>query len=465
MKHYARLISSVLIAASILLSGTVLFSSAIHRVSTTHAAKGTVTGSIGSSPSSGPVGATVAVNGSGWSEQDGTQVYFGYLIGSFCTIVPDAQIGTISAGAFSGWFRWPDGMPLGTYTVCANIENTTATANTYTLLSVSAPQIALSATTLVENQQVTITGSNYFPEGSTVVLAWQAMNGNIDFSINPAISASDGTFSSVFTVPITTLPGGSYMIVATVGGGQPPTLSSSATFTYNAPVHNTSPTPSPKPDPTPTTKPSPTAIATIGVTPTATTMPTSTTPVVTQNPGSGQTPTTNTTTNTTGIADNTSNTSGTTTPDQSSNEFQIAGIVGALVLLFVILAIVLLVKRRRASTKTKMAEANPSVTPAMTGTPPWVLPSNNAFAMPVYAGQVPLSVINSSPSVGKQAGPYSTIEPSSYRQVLQPLAEASAGPGVNDPLPDLHDPALEAIKRQAQMGLFAAPKLRRDERV
>jgi hypothetical protein len=127
-------------------------------------------GTVQSSPSSGPVGAIITVSGAGWPEADGTQVSFGYMIADNCSTVADSQVGTLSGGSFSGWFRWPVGTVLTTYTVCAIIGSQTAPANTtYTVLSLSAPQVAISPLTLTAGTQATITGSNYFPAGTKFV--------------------------------------------------------------------------------------------------------------------------------------------------------------------------------------------------------------------------------------------------------------------------------------------------------
>ena len=119
-----------------------------------------ITATVSSSPSAGPVGTTISVSGSDWNEADGTPVSFGYEAGSTCSIVTDAQNGSITGGSFSGWFRWPSGTPLGTYQVCAVIENTMAVAGSFSLLSSSPPAVAISPSTLAPGTRATITASN-----------------------------------------------------------------------------------------------------------------------------------------------------------------------------------------------------------------------------------------------------------------------------------------------------------------
>src|SRR5258707_554902 len=161
MKHGARFTRVVLFVVGIMSCLAVLFFMALHFILPAHASRATVSASVESSPSSGPVGTTITVSGSGWMEPDGTQVFIGYMTGSSCLHVTNSQTGTLTGGNFSGWFHWPQGTPLGTYTVCADDGTTTVTDNTFTVLSASAAQISISPTTLPVGQQATITGSNF----------------------------------------------------------------------------------------------------------------------------------------------------------------------------------------------------------------------------------------------------------------------------------------------------------------
>ena len=144
MKYSARLMSSVCVTTSVVFCLAALFYSTTHFVTRVHAERALTTGSVSSSPTSGPVGATISVSGSGWSEPDGEQVSLGYMIAAFCSTVPDSQASTFKSGSFSGTLHLPSGTPLGTYSICANFGSTTATANTYTVLTESSPQISIS---------------------------------------------------------------------------------------------------------------------------------------------------------------------------------------------------------------------------------------------------------------------------------------------------------------------------------
>ncbi len=459
MKHGTRLASSVCLAIGVVLCLTTLFYSSTHAISPAHATR-VITGSVVSSPSSGPVGVTIAISGSGLPDPDGEQVSFGYMIAFYCSIVPDSHAGTLLGGSFSGWLRWPNGTPLGIYTVCATFGSTTAPASTYTVLSGSAPQVSISPSILTVGTQATVTGSNYYPAGTTVQLSWETVNGGVNFGISPAISTSNGSISRTFVVPTTSLASGSYKIVAVVGGGQPPTLSSSATFTYNAPVPAPSPTSSPGPDPTPTRQLSPTATATVVASPIVTPTIGSTPSTGSPNTNTGQTPTSSTT----------------TTSNQPTSILLIVGGTGFLVLLTAILIIVLLIRRKKARSKRMMREVgsptnglltwqNGQIGNAVPGNMPF--PMNNTSDTPMPPWPVPPANGGSisPPHLGMQSTPLSPqqLQVSPYVHLLQQPNGGSTGL-VNDHATIApNDSNFEAIKRQAQMGLFAIPGQRRNE--
>jgi hypothetical protein len=410
------------------------------------------------------VGAIIAISGSGLPGPDGEQVSFGYMIATYCYIVPDSQTGTLQSGSFSGWFRWPNGTPLGTYMVCATFGNTTVQASNYTVQSKSPPQISISPAKLTAGTQATITGSNFYPAGSTVQLSWETVNGSVNFGISSAISNSNGSFSRTFLVPATTLASGSYKIVAVAGGGQPPTLSSSTTLTYNAPVPTPSPSPSPKPTPTPD------PIPTRPLSPTVT-APVVSSPVVT--PTLGSTPSTRSLNTNTG---QTPTSSAITSSLPSTRVILLVGGASFLALSTVILFIVLLARRKKARSKRKIGElespANGLVTwqdgqigNAVPGNMP--IPMNNALNSPMPTWLVPPINDGStgSPPLGMQSTPSSPqqFQISPYIHLLHPPDRGSMGHGIEYNTSALNDPDIEAIKKQAQLGLFAIPGQRRDE--
>ncbi len=478
MKLGARAVSIACLASAMLCLGS-LFYEAIHHVSPSYATGETDSESVESSPSSGPVGATIAVRGSGWPDADGEQVSFGFIVASSCSIVPNSQRGKLNGGSFSGWFRWPGGTQLDTYTVCAVFGSTTAIASTYTVLSESAPHVSISPIVLTAGKHATITGSNYFPAGITVQLFWKTVNGGVVFRINPVVSNSNGSISKTFTVPTTKLVSGSYMIIADFGKGQPPSLSSSVTFTYHAPSGTPPPTPGPRPDATPIQNSFSTVTATTGTTPTSA----STTPAVSQKADEGQTPPTNTT----------GNPGGTKTTNQPSSIIPIVVAVGSLVLLLAIPGALLLVRRKIARSRragdippsaglTKSSGLSWKNGQRSSSTPGNAMPTpmNSGLntpgsawsAAPAYSGSIiPVSMghevhpINGrSPTVTQsvQSSP-NEMQFTPYTYLLQQSAGRSTGPVDNDSTRAPYDPTLEALKRQVQVGLFVAPRQRRNE--
>jgi hypothetical protein len=468
MKHGSRLANSICLATGVILCLAIWFYASTHAISPAHAASKNISGSVVSSPSAGPVGAIIAISGSDLPGPDEEQVSFGYMIETYCYIVPDFQAGTLHSGSFSGWLRWPNGTTLGTYTVCAKFGSLTVQANNYTVLSESAPQISISPSILTAGTQATITGSNYNPAGSSVQLSWETGNGSANFSISSAVSNSNGSFSKTFVVPATTLVSGSYKIVAVSGGGQPATLSSSATLTYNAPVPT--PTPSPSPTSNPTSNPTPTPVPTRPLSATAT-APVAASPMVT--PTVGSTPSTASPHTNTG---QTPTASTARTSHTSTGVLLLVGGTSFLALLTAIFAIVLLARRKKARSKSMMRELefpangppnwqNGKIGNAVPGNMPF--PTNHTSNASMSPLLVPLANNGpiSPPPLGMQSTPSSQEQSlvSPYTHLLHPPDGGSAGPVNDHNTSAFNDPNFEAIKRQAQMGLFAMPGQRRNE--
>jgi hypothetical protein len=430
---------------------TLLTSTAGKQVTATANAPATrepLTGSVNSCPASGPVGATISVSSSGWSEPDGEQVSLGYMIASYCSIVSDAQTSTFKSGSFSGWLHLPNGTPLGTYSICATFGSTTAVANTYTVLTEASPQIRISLSTQTGVPQATITGSNYFPAGTTVNLFWETTNGSVLFTITPAVSNSNGLISRTYRIP-TTVASGSYKIVANVGGQQP-TLSSSVTFTYNTltPTPTPSPTPLPASDPTPTQHLSPTAVTTAVATPILTPTIGATMPVGSQHTNTGQTPSSGTTSNT-------------SSTKQPTRIVIIGSIIGSFVLLATILIIVLFIRRKKARSVHIAATVGSTLSSPMT----W---QNNQVGSSA-PGSMPYPMNNGSMTVSPPWPVASTppspqkLQISPYAHLLQQPEGGSSGLTSEPTKMTSDDPNIESIKRQVQMGLFATPGNRRDD--
>jgi hypothetical protein len=495
-------VSTLLLAAFLLATHTF--------TSSARAENGVVTGNLGSSPSSGPAGATITVSGSNWSEPDGTTVDFGYFVGSVCSVVTDSQPGTFSSGSFQGWFRWPQGTSLGTFSVCTIIGSSTVTAGSYTILSSSTPSVAISPGTLSEREHVTVTAQNYYPTGTNVTFYWATTSNQIEFELSAAASDANGTATIGLSVPITSLSSGNYLVEALAGGGTPPALFASSGFTYSAPVVPPSPTPKPSPSPalspTPTQNPSPTATPAASVTPTtgATGTPGVTptqsgTGTGTLTPVAGTTPTSATTTSTSGGTNSTS-------PGKSNHDLLIAGILGGLAVLITALAVAFMLRRRGKNKLAQISASTPQNAgfPGMTGGPTAAFPMPGMMSPPgsntplpgmpgagygqvpplpvspmqpavpaVPAVPAPVPVLVGSGHAGAQsaqgmqeASPAQAPLP--YRSLLRPLTpppvndptalQGNATPGtspVYTPLPQ--NPELDALRRQIQTGMFVQP--------
>jgi len=216
---------------------------------------------------------------------------------------------------------------------------------------------------------------------------------------------------------------------------------------------------------------SPTAAATKGTTPSVG----STAPAATQNPTTSQTPVLNTTSN------DSSNTGGTTPLNQPGNVLLITGVIGSLVLLIALLAIVLLIRHKKARSRKMIRRATPAAGLNTNGVSPWqnglsaspplwngmpgqFSPASAWVAPPVNGGQA-VSTNNGAPHGGTKAAPPSS-KPLPFTPYTQLLQQSVGGGSVDTGKPVLvpYDPTLEAMKRQAQIGLFAVPGQHGDER-
>ncbi|WP_238321126.1 hypothetical protein [Thermogemmatispora carboxidivorans] len=222
-------------------------------------------GTLSSSPSSGPAGTVITVSGSGWTQlSDGTQVSLGYsqqdcLLGY--TPASNSQPGTVEGGSFSGWLVLPGSLAPGTYKICAIIQATPILAGSYTLLSSTPPKLSISPTQVTAGQTATVTGSNFLPGGTQVTLVLQASGAT--FSLGSVTSDGQGNFTRNITIPNGLA--GPAQIKASAGNGSPAPISASVSFTINAaPIPDStsvpSATPTTLPSPTPTHTPTPTSV-------------------------------------------------------------------------------------------------------------------------------------------------------------------------------------------------------------
>ncbi len=440
-----------------------------------------VSGSISSFPTGGQAGTQITVAGSGWTGADGTPVTFGYeaTVNSSCTIVTDArnQNGSLSNGSFSGWFYWPAGTALSTYPVCAVIGTTPATtmavAGNFSVFSSTPPTVSIAPSTLSPNIQATVTASNYYPAGMQVNFLWMSGNTVVD-TLNSATSDTNGIAVLNFTVPSLSIASGSYSINASVGSGQSAMLPSSTSFTYNAPIVPPSPTPRPSPSPSPKPSPAPSPAATPGVTPTATTAAsatatTGTTPTASASPGasptvaSGQVPTTGGAT----PGNNDGSNPGAPTTS-SSGKTALLGVGLAVLLLGLLLAgvaVVLLVRRKQ---KTASALAAQAIPPMMLNNP-WQASWSNPQSVFTNNGTIPPPLHNNPAANADTAifqPPVNNMPVMTNMPAPIPVGAGTSTGNGNwyPPITVPADPALDAMRRQAQAGLFAAPRPFQDER-
>ncbi|HLI68341.1 MAG TPA: hypothetical protein VKV19_01165 [Ktedonobacteraceae bacterium] len=369
-----------------------------------HLATGYVGGTFSSSPSQGPVGAVIVVNGSGVNLPDGTQVDFGYIADfPTCTAATDSQPGVVHDGAFSGWFRWPSGTGTGTFMLCAAAAGSNQPfflrGASYDVLSASAPHVSLAPATLDAGKQATVSGTNFLPGGTRVNLAWKAPGGGQSISLGSVASDETGAFTQTFTVPSKSSTG-TYTLVATAGSGQPPTLSASTSVPVNGITIVAVPTP--------TAQPSPTAVPT---TPAATATATRTN--VQTNPAKNAAPT--------GTA--------------NSGLLLVIALIGLLLIIAALAAGVLVVRRQR----------NLAVNAASGGPTSWHATTDMLASTPTMPGT---TYPPGSLPLATHAGPDSVTVP---RGLATPADGLSKGV-----IP--FDPGLAEAMREAQVSLFATPR-------
>ncbi len=246
--------------------------------------------SITSSPPSGPVGATISVSGSGLSLNDngtpvpdGTPITFGYSAKSDCSAFTPIGPGSnpkVSTGAFNGTFAWPTtGISQSTtYTVCVRVGNSTTAlpANTYQVLSTSAPSISVTTyQAFIVGKQMTVAIDNFYPSGIAVSEALQSADKTTTVTLGTVTTDLNGSVTQVYKMP--KHPTGSVVVIATYiypNQTTPALRAASSTFTIK-PKPAATPTPTPKPilKPISAARTTPTTASTPTPAPTATDTP------------------------------------------------------------------------------------------------------------------------------------------------------------------------------------------------
>lgn len=446
MRYGIRLAGSISLAIFLVFCCCMLFAFSKPYGMSAKAEQKMIAGSISSNPMSVATGATITVSGSGWTEPDGEPVSLGYVqvsLGhmnvSYCLIVSGAQVSSFTNGAFSGSLQFPSGTPPGIYRICATFGTTTAFANTFTILTPSSPQISIAFSKPPPTRWATVSGSNYYPAGTTVHLFWETANGKIMFTIPSAVSNRSGQISSTFRIRAS-ITSGSYKIAATVSNQ--PALTSSITFSYNAltPTPIPSPTTTPSPTPVTTPKPSPTLASTpVATTPVAT-------PIATQTIGATTPP---------GSTNNHKTASTDISSNNASMPIVLIGATSAVTaMLAAMLIFVLYFRRKKAHALHIAAKVGPTQNSPLT----WKHFQTNDMPFPKQNGSMPAQLAwhESSEPTPEQ------LQMSPYVHLLQ-QPEASQTQPNSEPYrftPD--DPHFESMKQRVQMGLFVTPGMRRD---
>ncbi len=181
------------------------------------------------SPSQGPVGATVAVSGTGFNASTAlASLVFDSISVSSCT---SGSLTTGGTGSFSCTFSVPSGT-VGTSVVATNAGGQTATGT----FTVTTPAIAVSPSQGPVGATVTVSGTG-FSVLSTVGLLFDGVTVTSCTSGSLGTDAS-GTFSCTFAVPSGTV---GTTVTATDVGGQTAT----GTFTVTTPAIAVSPSQGP----------------------------------------------------------------------------------------------------------------------------------------------------------------------------------------------------------------------------
>lgn len=427
-------------------------------------AKGTMT----STPTSGPTGATIAVSGSGWQDvADGTVVNFGYSASSSCaanvyTPASTEQAAVVSGGSFSGWFLWPAKTPTGLYTVCASIGSTLAVAGSYTVLSAAPARLTISSSTFTVGQQAVVSGSNFLPPQTSVTLTLQQLSGGARIPLGTATSDANGAFSQTYTIPAN--PTGPVELIASAGSSNPPTLSASVTFiVYAAPA---TPTPSPAPSPPPgrTATPTPGQTATPASIPTQSTQPTSTPATPISQGTQLQTPTP------TGSAQTTQQPTGQTAATGSQQSKKTLALVAGAAFLLLAASLAIFLWRRKTRKRASIHHpappqtASPTHIPArnagFTRTAQSMQAAQRAAGWAVEPGWGDLPLQQASPSLPVTQPTTDNYMATRNSMPVQRTDETPALPGANGTAASsdlLQDPLLAAIMRQARNGLFVLP--------
>jgi hypothetical protein len=211
-------------------------------------------------PSSGPVGTLISIQGTGWPAS--TQLVLKYGQDPTCVtaqeVSPDPTPTTDSAGSFAATISWPSVPQTGGWLLCAvTSDGIFVASDSFQVLALNPPSVTIAHTgTIIPGQQLSVQGENWLPGGLLITFALLPAHSTLSTPLNnTAISLLGGAFSGAVTLPMT-LSAGKYTLLASAE--QQALQAQTASFSVTpTPTATPSPTPSPEP-PTPVITPSPT---------------------------------------------------------------------------------------------------------------------------------------------------------------------------------------------------------------
>ncbi len=217
-------------------------------------------GVVSLTPSSGPVGTLINIQGANWPANTKTLLKYGQDPSCVTAqeLSPDPTPTTDNAGSFTATISWPSVPQTGGWLLCAaTSDGLTVASATFQVLSLNSPSVAITHTgTLSPGQPLNVQGANWLPGGLLITFALLPAHSSISIPLNTtAISLLGGAFSSTIPLPLT-LAAGKYTLLASAE--QQALQAQTAAFSV-APTPTATPSPSPSPEPpTPIVTPSPT---------------------------------------------------------------------------------------------------------------------------------------------------------------------------------------------------------------
>jgi hypothetical protein len=163
----------------------------------------------------GPPGASVTVEGGNWTPYSSVSLTVTSSSAS-CYGISVGSYPTDKSGSFTAGFLWPlQANHVGAYYVCGTQANygSSLSENTFSVLASRPPSLAVSSSSVVAGQTVTITGSNWVPGPQTVELKIVPCNSictDPPVAVIELVTTSKGTFSQQLTISAGAVTGNYY---------------------------------------------------------------------------------------------------------------------------------------------------------------------------------------------------------------------------------------------------------------